>query len=148
MELIVFSGVPAAGKSTFFRLRFFDTDVRVNLDMLRTREREDILLHACFAARQRVVVDNTNPTAAQRARYAQLGRSAGFKTALYYFPVTSQEAVARNAARPEASRVPNVAIFGTLKKFQVPTWDEGFERIYEVTSTGPEEFAVKEWERP
>ena len=152
MELIVFTGIPAAGKSTFFRQRFFDTHVRVNLDMLRTREREDVLLYACFAAKQPVVVDNTNPTAAQRVRYAKLGQSAGFKTALYYFPVTSREAAGRNAARnatrPKNRQVPNVAIFGTLKKFQVPTWEEGFERIYEVTSTGPDAFDVKEWERP
>jgi predicted kinase len=97
MELIVFSGLPGAGKTTFYRERFLATHVRVGLDLLKTREREDILLHACFAAKQPVVVDNTNPLAAQRMRYASLAEAAGFRTALYFFDVTTRLAVGRNA---------------------------------------------------
>jgi len=37
MEAVIFVGLQAAGKSTFYRERFFDTHVRINLDMLRTR---------------------------------------------------------------------------------------------------------------
>jgi hypothetical protein len=44
MEAVVFSGVQGVGKSTFYRERFFATHVRINLDMLRTRNREDVLL--------------------------------------------------------------------------------------------------------
>jgi hypothetical protein len=58
MELIVFSGIQASGKTTFYRERFLATHVRVSLDLLKTRQREDILLFACFAAQQPVVVDN------------------------------------------------------------------------------------------
>ena len=53
-------GIQGAGKSTFFKERFFDTHVRINLDMLKTRHREAILLDACIRAKQRFVVDNTN----------------------------------------------------------------------------------------
>ena len=48
------------------------------LDMLRTRNREAILVRACIEARQRFVVDNTNPTQADRARYVVPARAAGF----------------------------------------------------------------------
>ena len=69
MEAIIFIGIQGAGKSTFFKERFFDTHVRINLDTLRTRRREEILLNACLQSRQPFVVDNTNPLPADRSRY-------------------------------------------------------------------------------
>jgi predicted kinase len=132
MEAVVFSGVQGSGKSTFYRERFFATHVRLNLDMLRTRNRADILLHACLAAQQQFVVDNTNPTRRQRERYARLAAAAGFSAVLYYFESTSADALSRNAARPEPFRVPDLAILGTLAKFERPSPGEGFGRIYRV----------------
>jgi predicted kinase len=147
MELIVFAGLPGAGKTTFYRERFLATHVRIGLDLLKTREREDILLHACFAAKQPVVIDNTNPLAAQRMRYASLAKAAGFRSALYFFDVTTRLAVGRNSGRADKERVPNVAIFGTQKKMQRPTRAEGFDQIFRVT-TGDEQssaFMIEEW---
>jgi predicted kinase len=152
MEAVVFSGVQGSGKSTFFRERFFATHVRLNLDMLRTRNREDILLHACLAAQQPFVVDNTNPTRRQRERYARLAAAAGFSAVLYYFESKSADALARNAARPEPFRVPDLAILGTLAKLEPPSPDEGFGRIYRVRITDATAgsgnvggFDVREW---
>ncbi len=48
MELLLFIGGQASGKSTFYHQRFRDTHLRINLDMLRTRHREAILLKAQF----------------------------------------------------------------------------------------------------
>jgi predicted kinase len=50
MEAILFTGIPASGKSTFYKERFFATHVRINLDMLKTRKREILILQACLAA--------------------------------------------------------------------------------------------------
>ena len=36
MEAVLFVGLQASGKSTFYRERFFRTHVRINLDMLKT----------------------------------------------------------------------------------------------------------------
>src|ERR1700732_3621890 len=74
MEAIIFIGIQGAGKSTFYRERFFDTHVRINLDMLRTRKREEQLLAACLDAGQSFVVDNTNPQASDPARPKDLIR--------------------------------------------------------------------------
>ncbi len=62
MESILFIGIQATGKSTFFREQFFATHVRINLDMLKTHNRERILLAACLEAKQPFVIDNTNLT--------------------------------------------------------------------------------------
>ena len=50
-------GIQAVGKSTFFNDRFSKTHIRINLDMLRTRHRENAILKACFEASQSFVVD-------------------------------------------------------------------------------------------
>ncbi len=69
MEAVIFVGVQGAGKSTLYRERFSDTHIRINLDMLKTRRREQLILEACLAAQQSFVVDNTNPLPSDRARY-------------------------------------------------------------------------------
>ncbi len=79
MEVIVFIGVQATGKSTFYRQRFFRTHVRVNMDMLRTRHRERRLIATCLETQQPFVVDNTNPDPKDRARYIEPARRAGFR---------------------------------------------------------------------
>lgn len=75
MEAILFIGIQGAGKSTFFQQRFFDTHVRINLDMLKTRYREQVFLSACILAKQSFVVDNTNIRAAERAKGRRKSRS-------------------------------------------------------------------------
>jgi len=144
MELVVFAGIQGSGKTTFYRERFLPTHVRLSLDILGTRNREDILLHACLAAQQRVLIDNTNPAAAQRTRYANLAKASGFKAVLYFFDITTSQAVARNATREGSARVPDVAIFGTQAKLQRPTRNEGFDAIFRVTGIEGH-FTVEEW---
>lgn len=45
-----------------------DEYVRINLDTLKTRNREQQLLKDCISTDQNVVIGNTNPTKADRAR--------------------------------------------------------------------------------
>ena len=68
MEAVLFIGIQAAGKSTFYQQRFFKTHIRINLDMMKTRHRENRLLETCLAIKQPFVVDTTNPTRKERAR--------------------------------------------------------------------------------
>lgn len=72
MQAIIFCGIQASGKSTFYQQHFFHTHVRISLDLLRTRYRENLFLDACLRTQQRFVVDNTNPTAVERAKYVAL----------------------------------------------------------------------------
>lgn len=85
MELILFIGIQAVGKSTFYQQRFFNTHIRINLDMLKTRHREQILVKACLAAQQPFIIDNTNVTRKERARYITLAKAAHFRVIGYYF---------------------------------------------------------------
>lgn len=143
MEAIIFCGIQGSGKTTFYRDQFLKTHVRIGLDLLKTRNREDILLHACLAAQQPFVVDNTNPAAAARARYAHLAHAAGFAVHLYHFDCDVALAVARNAQRSGKECVPEVAIRGTANKLETPAATEPFERVF-VVSSGPDAFTVRE----
>ena len=145
MESIAFVGIQATGKSSFYKERFFRTHVRINLDMLRTRHRERILLHACIETGQPFVVDNTNPTVAARARYIQAARDAGFRVVGYYFQSAVGDAIRRNQDRPEAERVPVKGLVGTYKALQTPSVAEGFDQLFCVAIGDDSGFVVREW---
>ena len=133
MEAIIFVGIQASGKSTFYKERFFNTHIRINLDMLRTRNRESLLLRACLEAKQPFVVDNTNITAADRARYIAPAKEAGIRVVGYYFQMSLGECIRRNNEREPRARVPTAAIAGTLKRLEPPMLAEGFDAIYVVS---------------
>ena len=85
MELILLMGIQATGKSNFCRERFFRTHVRLNLDMLRTRRRENLLVEFCLKSKTKFVVDNTNLTSEVRARFIAPAKAAGFQVIGYFF---------------------------------------------------------------
>lgn len=146
MELVIFTGIQAAGKSTFFRERFFDTHVRVNLDMLKTRHREKVLFEACLVAKQPVVVDNTNLTKAERAAYIDLARKAGFRVVGYYFRSVIAESLERNAKRSAAQQIPERGVMGAAGRLEIPEPDEGFDSLYYVRIE--DGFVVEPWRSP
>jgi len=145
VEAVIFVGIQASGKSSFYRERFFYSHLRINLDMLRTRYRERILLRACLEAKQPFVVDNTNPSIEERARYIEIARSGGFRLVGYYFRSSPKEALTRNARRTGKARIPEKGILGTHKRLRVPRLEEGFDELYYVRIDGTGHFVVEEW---
>ena len=146
MQLVLFTGIQAAGKSTFFRERFFDTHVRINLDMLRTRNRERILFEACLSAKQPLVVDNTNLTRAARAAFIEPARCAGFAVVGYYFRSVVAESLVRNAERGPQQRVPDAGVRGAAGQLEIPDPAEGFDALYYVRVD--DGFVVEPWAAP
>jgi predicted kinase len=140
VEAILLIGIQGAGKSTFCRESFYDTHVRISLDLLRTRYRERRLLELCLETRMPFVVDKTNATRAERARTIEAARAAGFRVVGYYFEPDPQGASARNRARPRP--VPAAGLFGTLKRLQEPVLEEGFDRLHRVRLRPEGGFAV------
>ncbi len=130
LEAVIFIGIQASGKSTFYTARFFTTHLRLNLDMLKTRHRLLLLTRACLEAKQRFVLDNTHPAAADRAPYIAMARAAGFRVTGFYFEPDVQGSLRRNDERDETQRIPRKGIFGTLKRLEPPTYAEGFDELY------------------
>jgi len=145
MEAVVFTGIQGAGKTTFYKERFFETHIRISLDMLKTRHRESVLLNACIAAKQKFVVDNTNPAASDRSRYIVPAKQAGFTTIGYYFAVDLAASKERNLKRSDKAAIPLPGLLGTHKRLQIPTWEEGFDQLYYVRIDPDSRFVVEEW---
>lgn len=147
MQAVIFIGIQASGKSTFYAQQFFKTHIRLSLDMLRTRYREQVLLNACLAAKQPFVIDNTNPTIEERAKYIVPAHEQHFEVVGYYFQSTIKAALEHNAKRTGSEHIPEKGIFGTYKRLQMPSYEEGFEQLYYVSAEENYSFVIKEWQR-
>src|SRR5215813_12724401 len=107
MEAVIFMGIQGSGKSTFFKETFADSHIRINLDMLRTKHREKLLLEACLEAKQDFVVDKINLTRTERERYISLAKAYGFRIIGYYFQTNLTKALERNGRREGKARIPD-----------------------------------------
>ncbi len=144
MELVLFIGIQASGKSSFFKQRFSDSHVRINLDMLKTKRREEILIDACLKAKQKLVVDKTNLTINERREHISNAKGYGFKVIGYYFQTNLTLALERNRLRDGVAKVPDVAILGSNRSLELPSYDEGFDELFYVnTENGA--FGVEGW---
>ncbi|WP_068619399.1 AAA family ATPase [Paenibacillus tuaregi] len=132
MECIIFTGIQASGKSTFYKEHFFKTHMRINLDMLKTRNRENIFLEAALLAKQPFVIDNTNPAITDRQKYIEAARKHKFRIIGYYFEPDFELSMERNDHRSGKERVAEAGIKSTLKKLVAPTYLEGFDELYVV----------------
>jgi predicted kinase len=137
MECVIFVGLPGAGKSSLYRERFAATHVHVSKDLWpnatnRDKRQAELIAESLGNGRS-VVIDNTNPTVAERAKIIALARPRGARVIGYYFDVNTRTAVARNAERIGPGKVPNVAIFTTAKRLRPPTIAEGFDELFRVT---------------
>ncbi|TMB22262.1 MAG: ATP-binding protein [Deltaproteobacteria bacterium] len=144
-QLVIFVGLQAAGKSSFFRERFASTHAHVSKDLMprAARDKESRQLaqvEQALLIGQPVVVDNTNPRAADRAPLIELARRYEARVVGYFFEPGIQDSLRRNAAREP--QVPKVAIFTTAKKLQPPSFEEGFDEIHHVRLAGGGGFSV------
>jgi len=145
VQAVIFVGIQASGKSTFYSQYFFRTHIRINLDMLKTRHREKRLMEVCLEVYQPFVVDNTNPTLSDRQRYIALAKNKNFRVAGYYFESKIADSIQRNLMRAPKQQVPEKGIRSTHAKLVLPTLAEGFDELYYVSLRPPGEFTVQEW---
>jgi predicted kinase len=146
MQAVIFIGVQATGKTTFYKERFFNTHVRISLDLLKTRLREKIFLDACLHNTQSFVVDNTNPTVEDRQRYILPARTAQFEVIGYFFESRISPSLQRNQHRAGTQRIPDIGIQSTYRRLQVPAMKEGFDTLYYVKLVPSGLFVVEEWQ--
>jgi predicted kinase len=136
VELVVFVGLQALGKSTFFRERLAESHQHVSKDLFpnnrNKNRRQEHLLRAALSAGRCVVVDNTNPTLEDRRVLIGLGGEYGARIVGYFFEASVSECIRRNEVREGKARVPNVAIYATAKKLVAPSIEEGFDELLRV----------------
>ena len=146
-EAVILIGIPASGKSTFYKQGYADTHVRVNGDMLRgNKGLERDLIAACHKHRQPYSVDKMNFTRGHRVPYLAEAKIAGFRRVGYYFQSVKADCLARNKNPDRAEKnLPDVAIHNAASRLELPRLEEGFEALYYVKITCDGSFLVTPW---
>lgn len=124
--------------------RFFNSHVRISLDLLSTRNKEDQFLKTSLATQAAFVVDNTNPTKAERKKYIELAKERKYEIIGYYFDTLLDDALVRNLSREGKEKIPEVGIKGCHRKLELPEYTEGFDKLYIVKSRNMK-FHIEEW---
>ena len=91
------------------------------------------------------VVDNTNPTRKDRARYIDAAKERGYRVIGYYFQSSISACKERNSRRTGKALLPVSALAATHRTLELPGWDEGFDELYYVR-IDDSSFAVEPWE--
>ena len=147
MQLILFTGVQASGKSTFYQQYFYHTHLRINLDMLKTRHRENILFDAALHSKTKMVIDNTNMSTADRSRYIQRAKAHQFEVISYYFETdlvsTLQRNSQRNSQREGKANITEKGVQATFLKLEIPHISEGFDEIFKVKLVENNGFSIE-----
>jgi predicted kinase len=132
MQLIMFVGIPGCGKSTFYKERFFSSHLRLSLDLLNTRNKEQHFLNLAFSLQQRVVIDNTNVLREERSKYIAQAKEKRYEVIGYFFESILSDCLQRNEKRIGKDRIKNVGVIAKFKQMQPPSLYEGFDKLYFV----------------
>ncbi len=142
-KMILFMGIQASGKTTLYHKQFHEY-VHINLDTLHTRNKEKIAIEECLAHRKSMVIDNTNPTRMDRARYISFARAHGYQVIGYFFQSRVADCITRNEKREKKAHVPRTAIAATSNKLELPDYEEGFDMLYFV-HIEQGQMVIEEW---
>ncbi|HEX2951879.1 MAG TPA: ATP-binding protein [Armatimonadota bacterium] len=149
MELVIFTGLQGSGKSTFYRTMFVETHQIVSKDLMKNVRKKNIreqqLISEALAEGRSVVVDNTNPTPEDRIPLIELGHQYHALVIGYYFESRVKDCLERNSWREGRARVPDVAIYATIKKLRPPSFREGFDQLFFVHIDRKRGYIITPW---
>jgi predicted kinase len=147
MQVLIFTGIQASGKTTFYLKNFFDTHVHISLDKLNTRHKEQRFMQVCFETQSKFVVDNTNPTKEDRKKYIEAAHQHKYKVVGYFFQSDLDAALTRNAQRDGKKNIPKVGVLATAKKLEIPDYTEGYDELYFVKIAEHGRFFIEKKEK-
>lgn len=145
MEAIILIGIQASGKSTFCKENLFNSHVRISNDLLNTKNRESKLIDFCLETKMKMVIDNTNFSIEKRMAYIDKIKPHNFKIIGYYFEINVPRSIKWNKERDKSEIIPDVGIYSTCKKMEIPTLSEGYDKLYRIVYIG-KKLIIKDWE--
>ena len=144
MSAVIFIGIQASGKSTFYKEKFFNTHIRISNDLLKTRNRENLLFDYCKNTGMSFVIDNTNATKEIRKRYITISKNMNIPITGYYFQTNLERSLEWNNKRAGKENIPRAGVLGTYNRLEIPSIDEGFTDLFYV-DIADNKFIIKEW---
>lgn len=142
--MVIMMGIQGSGKSTFCATKYPEYS-RINLDTLRTRKKEKDALWLAINRKENIIIDNTNPTKADRMKYIEAGKASQYKIIGCFMQSVLHDCIERNNTRTGKAVIPAIAIANTSSKLEMPGFEEGFDELYfvKITDAG---FTVSEWQ--
>ncbi|KAJ8585213.1 PNK3P-domain-containing protein [Rhizopogon salebrosus TDB-379] len=140
-ELVLFTGFPSLGKSSFFRRHFAPAGyTHINQDTLGSRPKCVKATEAALKASNSCVVDNTNRDVATRKHYLDLAKKLKIPVRCFVFTGSIDLAWHNNLYRAyvhpstESRRdiLPYLAFIGFRDNCEEPQLTEGFSEIIKV----------------
>jgi predicted kinase len=135
-ELVVMVGLQGCGKSTWVAANLAATHVVVSKDHWPNARRREVrqrrVVAELLAEGRSVVVDNTNPSVAERAPLVAAARAAGAPARCVWVDTPWETCLARNEAREGRAKVPLVGLLATRGRFEPPSRGEGFDSVETV----------------
>ncbi|WP_294245205.1 AAA family ATPase [uncultured Chryseobacterium sp.] len=128
--MIIFTGIPASGKSSFYKELFFNSHLRISMDLLNTRNKENKLLQYGFETQSRMVIDNTNVTRESRKNYIESAKQNRYQIIGYFFESPVLDCLERNKNRKDS--INETGIRAKYKELEKPDYTEGFDKIFSV----------------
>jgi len=148
MQAVIFIGIPASGKTSFYNHRFFDTHVRLSSKLLDNPHRLRAVMSACIEAKQPFVVDDANLTKDDRRAILHQAAKGGFRVVGYYFQSVADECLRRNQQRPSKQAATEQSILVAERRLEIPKLEEGFDALYYVQIAPDGSFLVDDWSAP
>ena len=141
-KMLIFIGIPASGKTSFYNHFYKDNYKHINLDTLKTRYQENLALNDYLQNNENIVIDNTNITKEERKKYISAGKENNYKIIGYYFKSSISECIERNEKRQ--NKIPRTAVANKFNNLELPSINEGFDELYYV-SIKNSEFKIEYW---
>ena len=141
---VIFIGIPASGKSSFYNRFFKEEYTHINLDTLHTRGKETTLFTKCILNGDSFVVDNTNTKKSDRLRYITPAKEAGYSIIGFFFQSILSDCIVRNNTRSGKAHISDIAISSKSKELELPCIDEGFDDLFFV-KLNDGDFIVEKW---
>ena len=143
-ELIVFVGLPASGKTTVRSAEYYGVPIvspdSIRFEIFKTEFDKDVEGMVWFAARtmvkmlliqgKSVVLDATNLTVSRRKEWIDLAKDNGADAVAVFLDTPFEECVKRNEDRDRV--VPMDVMERMRDTLEIPTEDEGFDRVIEI----------------
>ncbi|KAL8711647.1 MAG: hypothetical protein Q9220_004057 [cf. Caloplaca sp. 1 TL-2023] len=142
LDIVLFCGSPASGKSTFYRSHLKPLGYhRVNQDTLKTRDKCVKVAEGCLTEGDSVAIDNTNADRETRSIWIQVARKFKVPIRCVYFTAPPKlcqhndtvRAIAGESFNPDKRTIlPHSAFSSFASRFKQPTMDEGFQDVVVV----------------